>query len=184
MENTPELLNPTIWESFLKIKNEKNILLDSEHYLFELFNWMKDNSSQFNKELLMKYRIDTILELDNILNYLGCDAEICLDKEGERVFKNMPETEELFLMRIGNTLWDLVRKRTGKDCPRCAVDELNYVIAKTKQEKKVVLECDTCGWTEYLNGKIWGEGRAKIYPISNIEVSSIKQKSVKAGTTV
>ena len=73
------------------------------------------------------------MELDNILNYLGCDAEIYLDKELERVFKNMPETEELFLMRIGNTLWDFVRKRTGKDCPCCMSDELNSVLAPVQQ---------------------------------------------------
>ena len=169
MENTSDLLNPIIWERFLMIKNKKNVFLDYEHYLFELFNWIKNNASLFSKKLLEEYRIDTILELDNILYYLGCDAEIDLDKEIERVFKNMPETEELFLMRIGNTLWDLVRKRTGKDCPCCMADELNYVLAKTEKEKKIVLECDTCGWTEYLNGKRWEEGKAKIYPIHNIK---------------
>ena len=141
-----------------------------EHYLSELFKWIKDNSLQFNKEFLEKYRIDTILELDNILDYLGYDAELYLDKEIERVFKNKPETEELFLMRIGNTLWDLVRKRTGKDCPYCMADELNYVLARSEKGQKIVLECDTCGWTEYLNGKRWEEGKAKIYPIRNDEI--------------
>lgn len=183
MENAFDLLNPTIWENFLMIKDKKDIFLDFQHYLLELFNWIKDNSSQFKKELLEKYRIDTILELDNVLNYIGCDAEIYLDKEIERIFKNMPETEELFLMRIGNTLWDLVRKRTSKDCPCCMADELNYVLAKTKEGSNIVLECNTCGWTEYLNGKRWEEGKAKIYPISNIEISSITQKSEKTGIT-
>lgn len=88
----------------------------------------------------------------------------------------MPKTEELFLMRIGNTLWDLVRKRTGKNCPRCMADELNYVLAKTEKEEKIVLECDTCGWTEYLNGERWIEGKAKIYPVNNMEMSSMVQK--------
>lgn len=36
--------------------------------------------------------------------------------------------------------------------------------------QKIVLECDTCGWTEYLNGKRWEEGKAKIYPIKNNEI--------------
>lgn len=175
MENTSDLLSPIIWESFLMIKNKKNIFLNYDHYLSELFKWIKDNSFKFNKKLLEKYRIDTLLELDNILNYLGCDAEIYLDKEIERVFKSMPETEELFLMRIGNTLWDLVRKRTGKDCPCCMADELNYVLAKTEKAEKIVLECDTCGWTEYLDGTKWEEGKAKIYPTNNREISSIVQ---------
>lgn len=172
MERTSNLLNPVIWESFLTIKNKKDVFLNFEHYLSELFKWMKDNSLQFNKEFLEKYRIDTILELDNILDYLGCDAELYLDKEIERVFNNKPETEELFLMRIGNTLWDLVRKRTGKDCPCCMADELNYVLARSEKGQKIVLECDTCGWTEYLNGKRWEEGKAKIYPIRNDEIIS------------
>lgn len=144
-----------------------------KHYFFVLYKWIKDNSSKFSKELLKKYRIDVILELDNIEDYLGCDAEICLDKEVERVFKNMPKTEELFLMKIGNTLWDLLRKGAGKDCPRCMSDELNYVLAETETKKKIVLECNTCGWIEHLNGKRWEEGNAKVYPISNKEIKSI-----------
>lgn len=175
MKTSTNVLNLSIWKSFVS----KNIFLDFEHYLSELIKWIKDNSFQFNKELLEKYRIDTLLELDNILSYLGCDAEICLDKEIERVFNNKPETEELFLMRIGNTLWDLVRKRTGKDCPCCAADELNYVLAKTEEGNKIVLECDTCGWTEYLNGMRWGEEKAKIYPIKSREMSDITDKLKK-----
>ena len=73
MENTSDLLSPIIWESFLMIKNKKNIFLNYDHYLSELFKWIKDNSFKFNKKLLEKYRIDTLLELDNILNYLGCE---------------------------------------------------------------------------------------------------------------
>ena len=76
-------------------------------------------------------------------------------------------------MRGGNTLWDLVRKRTGKNCPCCITDELNYVLVKTDKEVRIVLECDTCGWTEYLDGEKWEEGNAKVYPISNIEIASI-----------
>ena len=60
MENTSDLLSPIIWESFLMIKNKKNIFLNYDHYLSELFKWIKDNSFKFNKRLLEKYRIDKI----------------------------------------------------------------------------------------------------------------------------
>lgn len=173
MKKKSNSLNPAIWESFLNIKNKQDIFLDFKHYLSALFEWMKDNSFLFDKMLLKRYRIDSILELNNILDYLGCDAELYLDKEYDRMFKHMPETEELFLMRVGNTLWDLVRKRTGKNCPCCITDELNYVLVKTDKEVRIVLECDTCGWTEYLDGEKWEEGNAKVYPISNIEIASI-----------
>lgn len=173
MKKKSNSLNPAIWESFLNIKSKQDIFLDFKHYLSALFEWMKDNSFLFDKMLLKRYRIDSILELNNILDYLGCDAELYLDKEYDRMFKHMPETEELFLMRVGNTLWDLVRKRTGKNCPCCITDELNYVLAKTDKEVRIVLECDTCGWTEYLDGEKWEEGNAKVYPISNIEIASI-----------
>ncbi len=55
-------------------------------------------------------------------------------------------------------------------------DELNYVVAETEKGRKIVLECDTCGWTEYLNGKRLEEGNAKIYPVSNIDIKSIVQE--------
>lgn len=167
MEKTSKLLDYRIWESFLEMKHKKDIFLDFDHYLFELFEWTKNNSNKFEKELMEQYRIDTLLELNDVLKYIGDNAEICLGKESERIFENMPKTEELFLMRIGNTLWDLVRKRSGNDCPCCMADELNYVLAKTERGNKIVLECDTCGWTEYLNGEKWKEGKAKIYPVED-----------------
>lgn len=173
MGKTSKLLNCRVWESFLEIRNKEDIFLDYDHYLFRLVEWMKINSDKFEKELMEQYRIDTLLELDNVLKYVGNNAEICLDKESKRVFENMPKTEEMFLMRIGNTLWDLVRKRSGKDCPRCMADELNYVLAKTEKEKKIVLECDTCGWTEYLNGEKWDGGKAKIYPVDDKDMKSV-----------
>lgn len=174
-------MRSAIWKSFLELKNKKDIFLDLEHYSSELYKWIRDNSMRFNKELLEKYRIDVLLELNNIVDYLGCDADICLDKEVERMFKDIPKTEEEFLMSIGNTLWDLLRKRTDKDCPCCLSDDLNYVLAETEKEKKIVLECNTCGWIEYLNGKEWGEGKTKIYPISNTEIQAIMQEKTNNG---
>lgn len=60
MKTSTNVLNLSIWKSFVS----KNIFLDFEHYLSELIKWIKDNSFQFNKELLEKYRIDTLLELE------------------------------------------------------------------------------------------------------------------------
>lgn len=183
MDKSPGVLKPNVWKDFLTLKNEKDIFLDGEHYLSILFKWMKDNSYRFNRELLEKYRIDTILELNNIVDYLGCDADMYLDREIERVFKNMPKTEELFLMRIGDTLWDLVRKRSGKDCPRCSSDELNYVLAKTEKECKIVLKCDICGWTEHLDGTRWREGTTRLYPIGNEEMKKLVEQGGKRQDT-
>ncbi len=171
-------MKSAIWESFLELKTKKDMFLDHEHYLSGLYKWISDNSMQFDKELIEKYRIDVLLELDDIVDYLGCDAEIYLDKEVERMFGDIPKTEELFLMRIGNTLWDLLKKRTGKDCPRCLYDELNYVLAETKSEKKIALECDNCGWIECLNGKKRREGNTKIYPISNKEIKAMMHRKI------
>jgi hypothetical protein len=84
------------------------------------------------------------------------------------MFSRKPETLESLAMRIGDTLWDMVTIYSGKDCPRCIDDELRYIIAKNQKTEitKIVLTCETCGWTEKLDGSNWNEGLIDELPAS------------------
>lgn len=81
-------------------------------------------------------------------------------------------------MIIDNTLWDMVTIRTGKDCPICKYDELRFIIAETitTQEQKLVLECESCGWCENIDGEKLSEGYAKNIPASKKDLEKFGVK--------
>jgi len=83
------------------------------------------------------------------------------------MFGVKPDTIDSLVMKLSNTLWDIVVFRSRKDCPRCQ-DELNYVLAEIPniQDKKLILECFTCGLDLILDSTRWSDGIATIHPVS------------------
>ncbi|MCL2625285.1 MAG: hypothetical protein FWD46_00510 [Cystobacterineae bacterium] len=95
---------------------------------------------------------------------------ISLLMEKDRMFGRKPETLESLLMRIRDTLWDLITISSKKDCPVCE-GELRYFLAKQENHiEKIVLECASCTWTENLDGSEWKEGIIQFYPINKAEL--------------
>ena len=72
------------------------------------------------------------------------------------------------LMMISNTLWDMVRHYSGKDCPRCKDGDLAYIILEIEKnkEKKLALECWLCGYVGNVDGTEWDDGPATAYLVN------------------
>lgn len=167
--NMGRKLNKDIMSSFRDIYHKKEIFSDYINYYSALVLWVKNHIDLFTKEQLENSRLDVLINI-NPAQYIIEEPEIDLELEYKRVAERIYESMEDLVMTIGDTLWDLVTIRTGKDCPNCVCDELRYVIAQDKVREKceLVLECETCGWTEHINGKQWKEGIVKIIP-ANVE---------------
>jgi len=170
MEKQQKSLESFTWEKFKSLQNNPDIFKNYYNYFFALSNWIKQNPDVVDYDMLSIYRLNKLLNIDVKL-YLTEQPEISLISEPKRMFSRKPETVESLVMRIGDTLWDLVKRRSGKDCPNCKDDELNYVIAESiaTEEKEIILECDSCGWTEKKDGSKWVGGLANIFPINKEE---------------
>lgn len=131
----------------------------------------------FLVEQLENSRVNILINL-NPDNYVVPNPELLLNKEKERIGERDYETIDDLLMSIGDTLWDMVTIRAGIDCPNCIYDELRYVIAEKEGTQELLLQCETCGWTEHQNSEQWKEGLVKIIPASLSEIKHNRTSTV------
>lgn len=160
-------------DSFRKIYEQKTILSSYINYYNALVLWLKEHSNLLSIEQLKTNRLDILLNIDS-QKYVISNPELSLNQEYKRIGERDYETIEELIMSISTTLWDLVTIRTGIDCPNCIDDELRYVIAENKEKgiHELLLECETCGWTEHSDGKQWKEEIVNIIPASMEEIKN------------
>ncbi|MCL6574043.1 MAG: hypothetical protein K6T88_20560 [Bacillus sp. (in: Bacteria)] len=160
-------INSQVWDSFIKVLENPETLKNFYNYYSAVICWVKAHDHYFSKELLVRNRLDILLNLEPE-TYIIDEPDLLLSMELKRIQEIGPKTKDSFLMIIGDTLWDLVTIKSGKDCPNCVYDELRYVLIvnKLKKEQKIVLECDSCGWSENTNGIPWDEGIVDTLPAS------------------
>ncbi|KEQ24916.1 hypothetical protein [Paenibacillus tyrfis] len=171
MHDNEKTLDDFIWEDFKSLMNNPLLFNSYIDYFLILVDWIKKHKSDLKYSVYWN-RLGPILDVD-INDYISKEPEILLNQEPKRMFSLKPDTVDSFVMRLCDTLWDLVKLRSGKDCPRCKDDELNYVVAEVLKttEKKLILECDTCGRALNIDGTEWSDGVAVIYPANEITVN-------------
>lgn len=162
-----KLLETKLWDSFIEMLRSPTTMESYRNYYSALVSWIKNNSRFLGEEFLKRDRLDVLLKLDPDV-YIVDQPGIDLNMELKRLGSIKPHRIDTFAMVIENTLWDMVTIRTRKYCPICIDDELRFLLSvdKFKNEEKLILECETCGWCEYTNGSKWNEGYAKVVPAS------------------
>ena len=166
-----EIFNDLIM-SFKRIYEEEETLLNYINYYRSLIKWIKEHLRFFSTEQLENSRLNILVDI-NPDKYVVSNPELLRKKEKKRIGERDYETIDDLLMSISDTLWDLVTIRSGIDCPNCIYDELRYVVAEDKDIHELLLECETCGWTEHINGEQWNEGLVKIIPATLDEIKSV-----------
>ena len=64
----------------------------------------------------------------------------------------------------------------GKECPNCEGDEMRYLLTEelsAKNSRKSILECNSCGWTENLDGSVWSGEQVRIMPMTTTELENL-----------
>lgn len=170
MEYYKRYLDKYLWDDFKNLQKNPYIFGDYVSYYRVLTTWVKKHLDKFG-DIITNDRLDTILDID-VEKYIAKSPEILLSKEPTRMFSEKPKTMNLLIMRISNTLWDLVKRPSGKDCPRCIHGGLNFVISEVINTKRRVLtlECFSCGWLENLDGTRWRDGLVNIYPANETDL--------------
>ena len=166
-------LTQRLWESFKRLETESN-LENFTNYYRALSTWVKENKKYFGDSILKDFRLDILIELDPdkcVVNHTA----FSLAMEKERMFSRAkPKHLEILARSIGNTLWDLATVYSGINCPNCIhEDGLRYVMVEndSTQEKTLVLNCESCGCLQTLNGeKISREG-IKIIPANKHDIT-------------
>lgn len=158
-------LDPKLWQSFIDVLGNPSTTKNFESYYSSIVLWIKNNSKYFTKDLLQQNRLYILTELDPV-DYVIDKPDILLELELSRFEKNKPSNLDTLAMIIGDRLWDMVTIKSGKDCPNCKGDELRYllVLKSPVEEQKMILECESCAWTENIDGTKWNEGRASVVP--------------------
>lgn len=156
-------------KEFIELLRKTEVIQDYFSYYSAIVNWVKQNKKYFNENTLKNNRLDVLLNLDPKI-YIIDNPEIILSMEAERLEKIKYDKADTLAMIIGNDLWDMVTISSGKDCPVCKYNELKYIVAQTEKERKLVLECETCGWCEYVNGDKWSGNMIRCIPASKIDL--------------
>ncbi|MBA4495502.1 hypothetical protein ACFO25_19975 [Paenactinomyces guangxiensis] len=152
-----------LWDSFIEEVKSPGVLDSYLIYYLAIVNWITNNTRYFGDNSIKSKRLEICINLDPTL-YVIDEPELSLSMELDRLERIKPSKMDTLVMVIEDTLWDLVTIKSGKDCPNCTDDELRYVLAKN--ESKLLLECDTCGWIEYENGCKWDGGYTQVIPAS------------------
>ncbi|MDR0490697.1 MAG: hypothetical protein LBH28_05575 [Oscillospiraceae bacterium] len=180
MEKAKRQLDNKLWKDFQNLQSSPHIFDSFISYFNGLASWVNKHLDVLGDALVTKNRLDSILNID-AEKYVARNPELLLDKEPIRMFGRKPPTLDSFARSISSTLWDLVKLRSGKDCPKCVDDELNYVIAEilVTKEKRIILECDTCGWTENLDQTICTDEQAVMHPANECDLKAFGLNHLK-----
>jgi len=156
--------------SFNELLSAEETTLTYEGYYSALVSWLK-SKEELKEEIEKGGNLAILLDLDPY-QYIIEKPDILLNKEKERLGSRRYKSIENMLMSIGDTLWDLVTEYSEKDCPICVHGGLRYMMAENESTngKELILECNTCVWSEHLNGREWTEGLAKVYPVNRKEI--------------
>lgn len=166
-----KLMDTKLWDSFIEILKNPTTIKSYYNYYSAIISWIKSNSRYLGEEFQKRDRLDTLIKLDPAA-YIIDHPGIALNMELNRLESTKPHRIDTFAMVIENTLWDMVTIRTGKDCPMCIDDELRFVLSvdNLTSEEKLILECETCGWCEYIDGGKWNERYSKVVPASRHDI--------------
>lgn len=164
----------TVLNSFQNLFEVEGNLESYVAYYQSLVKWIKANQEWFTDNLKKSCRLDVLLTL-NPQYYVVKNPELSLDLEKKRIGQREYETMEDLAMTIGDTLWDLVTIRSGKDCPNCQYDELRFVLAidVSSKESILTLECESCGWSKDIDGNNWSGEICDVYPARKDEIIRI-----------
>ena len=182
-------LNRKMWNAFLRLENNPTIFNSYYDYFMTLSNWVKDNAQRIGDEIIEKNSLSTLINIDSedLKKYIIDNPEISFKHEPERMFgdREKPKHTDTLIMWISNTLWDLVRQYSGIDCPQCMDGDLQYLIAEViaTKERKLILECEYCYWTQNSDGTEYTDGIAKFYPTYEAEILNYKNKNSNEGQT-
>ncbi|MCL2398873.1 MAG: hypothetical protein FWC91_03895 [Defluviitaleaceae bacterium] len=168
-----------IWKNFTNLLHEPHIFKSHLNYYNALTGWVKKYYNEIGNDLVQRNGLDAILNID-FEKYLSKESEISLKLEQKRIFTRKPETLDALLMIINNTIWDMIRLYSEKDCPICD-GELYYVIFEklnTKQ-RDIGLECCLCWWHEYINKPKECDEMASVHPVSRTDLELFGVKSQK-----
>lgn len=127
-------LHDLIWKDFLDLNNKPLLFNSYMEYFLILVEWIKKYETSLENSIYWN-RLSTVLDI-HINDYLSKEPEILLNKESKRMFSVKPHSVDSFVMRLSDTLWDLIKISSGKECPRCRDDELNYVVAEVKKQER------------------------------------------------
>lgn len=149
-------------EDFISLLKNPEVTKNYRSYYSSIVNWVNNKKKYFSKEVFENNRLDILVNLDPE-EYVVDDPGFELKMEVIRFENSLPDNINILAMIIGDKLWNMVTSYSGKNCPVCD-DGLRYIMAELNYGKKLVLECDSCGWCEYLDGSKWNEGVAEGIP--------------------
>jgi hypothetical protein len=118
----------------------------------KISEWYRRNKKYLSERLITLYKID---DLVNIF-----PEEYPLQWSEASVFsiKNLlliePSSEESMIMLLRDKLWEIVVFNVDRQCPRCK-QELGLSALLDSKEKKIILECPQCGWTQTNDGQYY-----------------------------
>ncbi|MBT2293580.1 hypothetical protein J7E73_31710 [Paenibacillus albidus] len=166
-------MNDNLWKSFIDCFKSPGVTRNFIDYYTAITSWIQNNKHHFSVDLLEKNRLDILINLNPNI-YVIEDPGFPLAMELKRFEKNIPEKLEIFAMILGNRLWEMVTIR-GEECPNCEGDEMRYLLAEeiSTKDKKIILECNSCGWTENIDGTLWSGGRVAILPANKEDLKSL-----------
>ena len=174
MKKYRKYVTDRMWEDFSNLKYYPRTFESFVSYFNSLVSWIKRNRNYIDEALLRNKQIHTLLNIE-AEKYVSDSPDILLSNESKRLFSDKVQMMDSLLMIIGNTLWELVKFPSGKNCPTCKDGGLDYVVAevlKTKR-KKIFLRCHICTYEKTADGTEYNDGPVNIYPANEQDLEEL-----------
>lgn len=158
-------------EDYYEIFNEEENLKDFNSYYKTLVQLIKKYPKDFSEKVKQRWGLTELLDLD-LNKYIVDSPSICLKLEKNRLVRNYENIDTL-AMTIRDTLWDMITIYSRKNCPITQSDESRYIkIIYNDDSEDILLECQGCGWTEYVNGDRYSGPVGKVIPANEEEIKN------------
>jgi len=147
-------MKTAIINSFKKLLNDTEIFHSNSTYFMALRNWLIDNLDSFDEELLIRNRLDSILNID--INDYMCNLidhrPIVSPREVERIGKIEYDSIDGLLMVVSDTMWELLSISSDEACNNCGSISTRFVSVVADTRPYLFIECCDCGMIMDLNG--------------------------------
>jgi Zn ribbon nucleic-acid-binding protein len=130
--------------------------IKDESSLVEVFNiiidWYNANKHILSDSLIELYKIEELINI-NPGNYPIYNSE-CTPQSVKNLLHIKPSSEDSMMMLLRDQLWEIIVLNVDIQCPRCQ-QELGLSALFDMEQKKVILECTQCGWTQTIDGQYY-----------------------------
>ena len=142
----------SIYKDF--VESIEHHIIAKNAFINAIVIWLSNNLNKLDGNLVTKYGLVKYINI-KATDFPIENSEMDPAEEFRQMHDIPPSTEDNFVMRLRDIIWQSITYRAGVICPQCESDELKVLIDPNAPSPSIVLACDICTWAQWPNGRKW-----------------------------